>query len=367
MRVLVATDAWHPQVNGVVRTLQSVAEAAGALGAELHFITPNDFPGMKMPFYPEIRLAFPRASRLAAMIERVGPDAIHVATEGPIGWAARAYARRRALPFTTSFHTRFPDYLAARLPIPRAASWAWLRHFHNAASNVMVSTPALKAELEGRGFQHVTLWPRGVDTDRFRPREASVLDLPRPIFLSVGRLAVEKNVEAFLSLDLLGSKVVVGDGPARADLERRFPEAIFLGAKEGETLADIYASADVFVFPSLTDTYGLVLLEATASGLPVAAFPAAGPRDAIGDDPAGALDADLHAACLHAQGIPRETARAFAMRFRWEESAKRFLDNVADVRPVLAARSRTRRLLAHGRNAGRAALFGALFFVRRRA
>jgi glycosyltransferase involved in cell wall biosynthesis len=255
--------------------------------------------------------------------------------------------------------------------VPRAASWAWLRRFHNAACSVMVSTPGLKTELEERGFQSVALWPRGVDTDLFRPRPEcdSVFDLPRPIFLNVGRLAVEKNIEAFLSQDLPGSKVLVGDGPSRGELERKYPGVHFTGALHGEELAKAYASADVFVFPSLTDTYGLVLLEAMASGLPVAAFPAPGPRDVIGDAPAGALDDDLRKACLRALDIPRETAREFALGFSWEASARMFLSNVTEVAPQAVPRlSRRRRsALFVASNARRAARAGARLFQRRRA
>ncbi len=331
MRILIATDAWHPQVNGVVRTLTTMAQAAEALGAQVSFLTPQLFRTIGLPSYPDIRLAVPPASRVAALIAQFDPEYIHIATEGPLGFAVRRYCRKRGLPFTTSFHTRFPEYVSARLPVPEDWVWSVLRRFHASSSAVMAATPALANELRGRGFQHVVLWPRGVDADLFRPREVD-LGLPRPIFLSVGRVAVEKNLEAFLSLDLPGTKVVVGDGPARPALEKQFPRAVFLGAKQGEALAEVYAAADVFVFPSRTDTFGLVLLEALASGVPVAAFPVTGPLDVIGGAPVGILDEDLRAAALRATTLSREACREFALRFGWQHSARAFLDNIAGAR-----------------------------------
>jgi glycosyltransferase involved in cell wall biosynthesis len=245
---------------------------------------------------------------------------------------------RRSLPFTTSFHTRFPDYLAERLPLPerwtREATWAWLRRFHGVGAAVMAATPTLASELSGRGFNNVRIWPRGVDAQLFRPRARTGIDLPRPIFLTVGRLAVEKNVEAFLALDLPGTQLVVGDGPARAGLARQYPKAVFLGSKQGEALAEIYAAADAFVFPSLTDTFGLVLLEALASGVPVAAFPATAPRDVIGEAPVGRLDDNLQRACLEALECSREECRAFALKMTWEASARLFLSHVKDAMKI---------------------------------
>ena len=281
MRILVATDAWHPQVNGVVRTLTMMARAAQAFGNDVSFLTPQSFRTFAMPSYPDLRVALPGAAKIARLIAEARPDSIHIATEGPIGLAVRRYCRRRGLPFTTSFHTRFPEYISARLPIPESWIWSALRWFHGTSQAVMAATPALAGELRGCGFRNVVLWPRGVDAQLFRPRAVD-LGLPRPIFLSVGRVAVEKNLDAFLELDLPGTKVVAGDGPARAALQRKYPQAVFLGALHGEALAEAYAAADVFVFPSKTDTFGLVLLEALASGVPVAAFPVTGPRDVIG-------------------------------------------------------------------------------------
>jgi glycosyltransferase involved in cell wall biosynthesis len=331
MRILIATDAWHPQVNGVVRTLTTMAAAAKSLGVDVGFLTPQSFRTFALPSYADLRIAMPGAAKIAALIAAARPDSIHIATEGPIGFAVRRYCRKRGLPFTTSFHTRFPEYISARFPIPESWIWSGLRWFHGASEAVMAATPALAAELRGRGFRNVVLWPRGVDTSLFYPRAAS-LDLPRPIFISVGRVAVEKNLEAFLDLDLPGTKVVVGDGPARAALTKAYPQAVFLGAMQGEQLAQAYAAADVFVFPSKTDTFGLVLLEALASGVPVAAFPVSGPRDVIGNAPVGSLNDDLQLACLSALKLSPQDCLEFATRQTWEISARAFVDNIVRAR-----------------------------------
>jgi len=320
------------------------------LGATITFLTPDSFPTVALPAYREIRLAIPDPRAVAARIAEARIDAVHIATEGPIGHVARAVCRRYGIPFTSSFHTRFPDYIAARLPLPqdwtRSWTWAWLRRFHAPASTVMAATPTLARELASRGFRNVELWPRGVDTAQFRPQAATELGLPRPIFLTVGRLAVEKNLDAFLALDLPGSKVVVGDGPARAELTRRFPNASFLGTRRGDALAAVYAAADVFVFPSRTDTFGLVLLEALASGLPVAAYPVPGPLDVIGDAAVGALDTDLRAACLRALTLSRQDCRELACRSTWTDSARAFLRHVAAANrlPPTATGAARRRL-----------------------
>ena len=328
MRILIATDAWRPQVNGVLQTLEANAQAAQALGAEVVFLNPEGFPSVGMPSYPGIRLALPRRREIFRRIADIRPDAIHIATEGPIGHFARWYCVTNQRPFTTSFHTRFTDYAAARFPVPEGWTWAWLRWFHNAGRGTMVSTASLAEELRMQGFRTVLRWPRGVDSRLFHPDRARDLRLPRPVFLAVGRLAVEKNVEAFLALDLPGSKVVVGDGPARDTLARRFPNATFLGTRRGAELASIYAAADVFVFPSRTDTYGLVLLEALASGLPIAGFPVAATRDVVGTAPVAALDDDLRSACLKALTIPRAACRRYAETVTWEESARCFIGNL---------------------------------------
>jgi glycosyltransferase involved in cell wall biosynthesis len=332
MRVLVATDAWHPQVNGVVRTLSALQASAPRFGAEIRFLNALGLRSFPLPTYPDIRCAIAAPWTIARRIEAEQPDAIHIATEGTIGHAVRRYCIRRGIPFTTSFHTRLADYVAARVPIPESFVWRWLRRFHGRAERVMVSTRGLMTELSQRGFRNPVLWPRGVDGELFAPRIAARLDLPRPIFLTVGRVAVEKNLEAFLSLDLPGSKVVVGDGPMRPELTRRFPDAVFLGARGRDELPAIYAAADVFVFPSRTDTFGLVLLEALACGVPVAAFPVQGPRDVIAGAQVGVLDHDLRAAALGALAIDRNACRAFAEKLDWDNSARMFLDNLAPLR-----------------------------------
>jgi glycosyltransferase involved in cell wall biosynthesis len=333
MRILVATDAWHPQVNGVVRTLTSLARSASTLGAQIQFLTPEGFPTLGVPTYPGLRVALPNRREIARRIEATSPDAIHIATEGPIGWAVRAYCRRRKLAFTTSYTTRFPEYIAARTIIPAALSYAVLRHFHSAAAMTMVATASLRQELGARGFRRLGTWTRGVDTDLFRPDDPAELDLPRPIFMTVGRVAVEKNLEAFLSLNLPGSKVVIGDGPQRAALEHRYPKVRFLGEKTGKELSAHFATADVFVFPSLTDTFGVVQLEALACGTPVAAFPVTGPLDVIADHPVGALDKNLRIACMRSLGMSRETCRSFALECSWENSARQFIGNLSALQP----------------------------------
>jgi glycosyltransferase involved in cell wall biosynthesis len=338
MRILVATDAWHPQVNGVVRTLTSLARSASMLGAEVEFLTPDGFPSLALPTYPGLRIAVPDRREIVRRIEAASPDAIHVATEGPVGWAVRAYCRRRKLAFTTSYTTRFPEYIAARSIVPVSMSYAVLRHFHAAAAMTMVATSSLRQELGARGFRRLGTWTRGVDTDLFTPDGAAELDLPRPIFMTVGRVAVEKNLEAFLSLDLPGSKVVIGDGPQKSVLERRYPKARFLGEKTGRELSSHFAAADVFVFPSLTDTFGVVQLEALACGTPVAAFPVTGPLDVIADHPVGALDMDLRSACIRALGMSREACRRFALERSWENSARQFIGNLSVLQPSRSPR-----------------------------
>jgi 1,2-diacylglycerol 3-alpha-glucosyltransferase/glucuronosyltransferase len=331
MRVLIATDAWHPQVNGVVRTLTSLAQSARRLGVSVEFLTPEGFRDFQVPTYPGLRLALPRAREIARRIEAAKPDAIHIATEGPIGYMARAYCRRRGRPFTTSYTTRFPEDISARVPVPQAWIYSALRRFHAAATVTMVATPSLMAELTQRGFANLGMWTRGVDTDLFRPDRAADLDFARPIFVTMGRLAVEKNLEAFLSLDLPGTKLVIGTGPQEAALKRRFPDAKFLGLLENGTLAAHLAAADVFVFPSRTDTFGVVQLEALASGLPVAAFPVTGPKDVVGDHPVGVLNDDLRVAALEALKISRPACRAFALERSWENSARQFIGHVQKV------------------------------------
>jgi len=338
MRILIATDAWHPQVNGVVRTLTSLSRAASALGAEITFLTPEGFPSFAVPTYPGLRLAIPNGREIARRIEAAAPEAIHIATEGTIGWAVRRYCLRHGLPFTTSYTTRFPEYVSVRTGIPDAVGYWVMRRFHDAAAMTMVATNSLRQELGARGFKKLGFWTRGVDTKLFNPDAPAALDLPRPVFMTVGRVAVEKNLEAFLSLDLPGSKVVVGNGPQKAELERRFPQAHFLGEKTGADLTAHMAAADVFVFPSLTDTFGVVQLESLACGTPVAAFPVTGPLDVIADNPIGAIDWDLRAACLKALTMSRESCRAFALDRSWENSARQFIGNLAVLQPARTLR-----------------------------
>ena len=336
MRILVVTDAWRPQINGVVHSLEALAKAIGPLGASIEFLTPDGFPSFPLPTYREIRLAMASPWAVEKRIDAIAPDHIHIATEGPLGLAARRICIMRGAPFTTSYHTRFPEYLHKRTRFPLSLSYAALRRFHNAGAGMMVSTERLAAELSQRGFSRPMIWSRGVDHELFCPR-ANVLDLPRPVFLYVGRVAPEKNIEAFLRLDLPGSKVVVGDGPSRGELQTHFTDATFLGLRQGVELASIYASADVFVFPSLTDTFGIVLLEALACGTPVAAFPVQGPLDIVTDGVSGALSQDLRAACLAALAIPRAAARERAMTFSWTASAGQFLANIATARRLALA------------------------------
>ncbi len=335
MRILIVSDAWHPQVNGVVRTLSMVAAELTALGHVAEVIGPGQFRTVALPTYASIRVALAPGRRLHAMIDAFRPDALHVATEGPLGHAARRWALRRGMVFTTSFHTRFPEYLHARVRLPVALTYAWLRWFHNAGSATMVATASLRHELAGRGFRNVRAWTRGVDLVRFRPGLPGAMPYPRPVFLYVGRVAVEKNLGAFLSLDLPGSKLIVGDGPQRDALARDHPAAHFVGERHGAALSETYADADVFVFPSLTDTFGLVLLESLASGTPVAAHPVTGPADILeGAAPGvGALDHDLRAAAMRALAGDRAACRSHAERFSWRACADAFLANLVVAGP----------------------------------
>lgn len=337
MKILVATDAWFPQVNGVVATYRRLAGELPALGAELVFLKPDDFKTVAMPRYREIALALPSVRRCAAMIDAATPDHIHIATEGPVGWLARGYCRRRGLPFTTSFHTRFPEYAAEHFGFPRALVYAGMRRFHNAGSGVMVATASLRRDLAGRGFRNVMPWTRGVDTDFFKPRSDRLLGSEGPVFLYVGRVSREKNIEAFLAADLPGIKAVVGDGPHLRTLAERFPGVRFAGRRTGEDLARHFASADVFVFPSRTDTFGLVILEAMASGLPVAAFPVTGPIDLIEDGVSGAVDEDLGIAARRALSLSRDDARRRALQFTWRTTAEMFLKNIRQARAAAGA------------------------------
>jgi glycosyltransferase involved in cell wall biosynthesis len=328
LKILLVTDAWEPQVNGVVRTLKTTARELTAMGHEVRFLTPLEFRTLPCPTYPEIRLSLFPQGKVNRSIRDFDPDVLHIATEGPLGMAARRFALRHDFPFTTAYHTRFPEYVHARFRLPVNWSYAWLRYFHGPSKAVMAPTQVVVDDLRANGFANVRLWSRGVDGDIFRPQPSKRLNSEPPIFLYVGRVAVEKNVEAFLDLDLPGSKWVVGTGPALDRLRERFPAANYLGVLEREELAQVYAAADVFVFPSRTDTFGLVLLEAMACGLPVAAYPVTGPRDVVGDSKAGVLHEDLRTACLEALKLRREDALARARLFTWRAATEQFFGNL---------------------------------------
>lgn len=332
MHIAIVSDAWLPQINGVVRTLSRVEAELTAQGHRVTMVTPDRFRTLPCPTYPEIRLAVAPAGRLARRLDRADPDAIHIATEGPLGWAARRYCRRRGRVFSTSFHTRFPEYVEARFAVPARWGYALLRRFHNSACRVMVATQSVRDDLHARGFTNLVAWTRGVDTGLFHPDRAPPPELAgapaRPVYLYVGRVAVEKNIQAFLDLALPGTKLVVGDGPQLATLRKRYPAVRFVGYRTGEALAACYAAADVFVFPSRTDTFGLVILEALASGVPVAAFPVPGPLDVIDGTPVGVLDEDLGRAAAAALHLSREQCRAHALKYSWRATADLFLANL---------------------------------------
>jgi glycosyltransferase involved in cell wall biosynthesis len=332
-RILIVTDAWLPQVNGVVRTLATVTDELRAMGHVVEVIGPDQFRTIPCPTYPTIPLSLLPRRRLARMIEAFEPDALHIATEGPLGMAARSWARRTGFDFTTSFHTRFAEYIRARTGMPTRPIYAWMRRFHGAGRGTMVATASLQDELESRGFRNILRWSRGVDLELFKPEPREKWPVPGPIFLYVGRVAVEKNIGGFLDLDLPGSKVVVGDGPQLASLQREYRDVLFTGPRHGPALARCYAGADVFVFPSRTDTFGLVLLEALACGTPVAAFPVSGPRDVLAGaaGAVGALNDDLRAAALTALGADRAACRTHAERFSWRACAELFLSHLVPI------------------------------------
>jgi glycosyltransferase involved in cell wall biosynthesis len=330
-RILFVTDAWRPQVNGVVRTLGRMEQHLPKLGIEPLFLSPDGFRTVGLPTYPGIRLALPSPRAIRDRIETANPDHIHIVTEGPLGVLARRECLRRGRPFTTMYHTKFPEYLSARMPVPESFSYGLLRRFHNSGEATLVATQSLSQELVAKGFTKVRPWTRGVDTEHFNPGRRADIGILGPIFLYVGRIAVEKTIEDFLSLDLPGSKVLVGIGPALDDLKKRFPAAHFLGERSNGELAKIYASSDVFVFPSKTDTFGIVLLEAMASGLTVAAYPVTGPVDIFADGIGGALSADLHTAALVALEMDRGAARAKALTYSWDNCAAMFLERVREV------------------------------------
>ena len=346
MKIAIATDAWHPQVNGVVRSLATTVERLKRRGHEVLVVEPGMFKTIPCPTYSEIRLALRCGRPVAALLDRFEPDRVHVSTEGPIGWATRGWCLKRGRHFTTAFHTRFPDYVSIRTGIPAAWIWKLMRRFHGAAERTFAATVTLAQELEAHGIPHTHLWPRGVDLDQFSPGvcpHPALFRLPRPLLLSVGRVAVEKNIEAFLECTVAGSKVVVGDGPALESLMRRYPNVLFMGAKHGSELASCYAAADVFVFPSRTDTFGLVNIEALACGVPVAAYPVPGPLDIVGLDGRGvhggarrigALDEDLGNAIRRALTADRTAAAAEARKYAWDHCTDLFEDGLASDVPV---------------------------------
>jgi glycosyltransferase involved in cell wall biosynthesis len=345
MRVAIVTDAWRPQTNGVVTTLMRTHDCLRALGHDVAMLTPEGLRTIPCPTYPEIRLALRPGRVVRRWLEAERPDALHIATEGPLGFAARGAALRQGLRFTTSYHTQFPRYLRARAPVPECLSYALLRRFHGAAARTMVNTREVRRDLRRHGFRNLVYWSRGVDTELFRPQPDARLPYPRPILIYVGRVAVEKSVEDFCRIRLPGTKVVVGGGPALGDLRRRYPEVVYTGYKHGEELARLVAGADCFVFPSRTDTFGLVMLEAMASGLPVAAYPVTGPIDVVREGETGCLRDDLAAAVEAALRLSPAACRAQALEYRWETATRQFLGHLVEARPTAqAARPRGRRL-----------------------
>ncbi len=334
-RIAIVTDAWRPQVNGVVRTLAAVTDELRAMGHAVEVIGPDRFRTVPLPTYPDIPIALLPRRKLVRLIEAFSADMLHIATEGPLGMAARGWAMRQGLRFTTSFHTKFPEYIRARTGLPTGLAYTWMRRFHGAGHGTLVATASLRDELAARGFANLRAWSRGVDLELFTPEPREDWGLSRPVFVYVGRVAVEKNISAFLDLDLPGSKAVVGGGPQLASLQKAYPGVTFTGPRFGAALARAYAGADVLVFPSLTDTFGLVILEALACGTPVAAFPVTGPRDVLAgaDGPVGAVGDDLRQAALRALHVDRTACRRHAERFGWRACAELFLSYLVPMRP----------------------------------
>ena len=346
MRIMIVSDAWFPQTNGVVRTLAQTAAWLGRFGHEVRTLTPRDFRSIPCPTYPEIMLSLFPGRGVRKAIDAFSPQALHIATEGPLGLAARRHCSRRGIRFTTSYHTQFPQYLRARFPIPLALSYWAMRRFHSAGARCMVSTRTLRQDLAERGFRNLAAWRRGVDTEMFKPQPKDFLDLPRPLAACVGRVAIEKNIEAFLKMPWSGGKIVIGDGPERARLQALYPDVTFTGYRFQEDLARHLAAADIMVFPSRTDTFGLVNLEAMACGVPVAAYPVTGPIDVIEDGVTGALDEDLGRAALRALRLDPEACRNYALQYGWDVITREFESNLvpcnsagAECLPVVGERS----------------------------
>jgi glycosyltransferase involved in cell wall biosynthesis len=342
MRIAILTDAWFPQINGVVRTLDKTINLLKEWGHDVLCINPGLFRTMPLPTYPDIPLALFPYARVKQLLNEFQPDAIHLSTEGPLGWAGRRYCLKYNHPYTTTYHTRFPEYIRLRAPIPLPLSYAFVRTFHSKATLTMVATSSMKATLEEKGFKNLEYWTRGVDIEHLVPIEKPVLELPHPITLYLGRVAVEKNITEFLDLRMPGSKVVIGDGPALEFLKQRYPQALFLGYRKNSDLARLLASADVMVFPSRTDTFGLVMLEAMACGVPVATYPVEGPLDVIKNGINGWMDEDLQTAVTHALQVDRKSCRQFAEGYSWEASTQQFLSLIqsnlseADTEPAPA-------------------------------
>ena len=336
MRILIITDAWSPQVNGVVTTVRNTLRELEAVGHEVGVVTPDGFRTVPCPTYPEIRLALAPGTRVCRMIEAFEPDAIHIETEAPLGLAARAHCITSGYPFTTAYHTQFPEFIHARCRLPVGVTYRMMRWFHDPAAAVMVPTADMHRRLMERGFSNLAHWSRGVDTGLFGPAERRLLP-GRPIFLYAGRVAVEKSIEAFLELDLPGTKWVVGDGPARARLEARYPDAMFHGVKHGAELAYFYQQADAFVFPSRTDTFGLVLVEAMACGTPVAAYPVSGPIDVVREPSVGVLSDDLRAAAMAALDLDRSAVHRYALQYSWAAATRQFASHLRPIRFAAAA------------------------------
>jgi len=332
VRIAIVTDAWSPQVNGVVRTLQSVTAELRTMGHEVLVISPDLFHSVPCPTYPEIRLAFASTGAVGRMLEAFSPQAVHLATEGPVCLAARRWCLQRDFPFTTAYHTQFPDYVAARTGVNPGWVWRYITWFHGPAQSIFAATPSIAATLRAHGLRRIRHWGRGVDLATFAGAapDPAIRRLPGPVMLYVGRVAVEKNIAAFLAATHPGSKVVVGDGPARANLEAKYPDAYFLGPKFGAELAAAYAAADVFVFPSRTDTFGLVMIEALASGTPVAAYPVTGPIDVLTPE-VGAMDEDLDTAIAAALTRDRAACAAYGRTFTWAASARQFLQALVPI------------------------------------
>lgn len=343
MRIMIITDAWEPQVNGVVRTLSRTIDELKKMGHKIEMVTPADgYHTLPLPTYSEIKLAIGAKADIEHRFEVFEPEAVHIATEGTLGLTARRICIENRFPFSTSYHTQYPEYISARAPIPLSWGYAYVKWFHEMSGRVMVTTPTMKDTLEKRGFRNLMIWSRGVDTEIYNPKlrvedRGPFKALKLPILLYVGRVSVEKNVETFLKQDVEGTKVIVGDGPAKEDLSRKFPDAVFLGSKFGQELASCYANADVFVFPSLTDTFGLVILEALATGTPVAAFNAPGPKDILPGSGAGVIGDDLKSNIIEALKIDRKAARAFAEKFSWKSCAEEFFRNLDPV-PLIERR-----------------------------